>query len=106
MSGDHIGGVPRVDLETRPLWKRNLSWWLGGKAFTTNTGSAIWRTVVAPAEAPLMKATRGRVRISFSAPVVVLMSIGARGGERRDIPLTYFTGGQDVVLIGRSRSCG
>ncbi len=99
MSGDAIGGIPRVDLETRPLWKRNLSWWLGGKIFTTSTGSAIWRTVVAPVEAPLMRVTRGRVRISFSAPVVVLTSLGARSGERRDIPLTYFTDGEDVVLI-------
>lgn len=99
MSGGTIGGIPRVDLETRPLWKRNLSWWLGGKVFTTGTGSAIWRAVVAPVEAPLMKVTRGRVRISFSAPIVVLTSVGARSGERRDIPLAYFTDGEDVVLI-------
>lgn len=99
MSGDTIGGIPRVDLETRPLWKRNLTWWLGGKVFTTTTGSAIWRAVVAPVEAPLMKATRGRVRVSFSAPIVVLTSVGARSGERRHIPLTYFTDGDDVVLI-------
>jgi len=31
----------------------------------------------------------GRVRVSFSAPTVVLTSVGARSGERRDIPLTY-----------------
>jgi deazaflavin-dependent oxidoreductase (nitroreductase family) len=99
MSADTINGIPRVELEKRPLWKRNASWWFGGKAFTTNIGSTIWRTVVAPVEAPLMRATRGRVRISFSAPVVVLTSIGARSGERRDIPLTYFTDGGDVILI-------
>jgi deazaflavin-dependent oxidoreductase (nitroreductase family) len=99
MAVDTVNGIPRVDLKERPLWKRTISWWLGGKAFTTRTGSAIWRTVVAPVEAPLMKVTRGRVRISFSAPVVVLTSIGARSGERRDIPLTYFTDGDDVILI-------
>ena len=99
MSSDTVNGIPRVDLKERPAWKRNISWWLGGKAFTTPTGSAIWRTAVAPIEAPLMKVTRGRVRISFSAPVVVLTSIGARTGERRDIPLTYFTDSDDVILI-------
>ena len=99
MSGDTINGIPRVDLEDRPLWKRNLSWYLGAKALTTTTGQSIWRRVVAPIEAPLMKATRGRIRISFSAPMVVLTSIGARSGERRDIPLTYFTDGDAVILI-------
>ena len=34
-----------------------------------------------------MKATGGRVRLAFSIPVVVLTTIGARSGERRDIPL-------------------
>ena len=46
-----------------------------------------------------MKMTRGRVRISFSAPVVVLKSIGARTGECREIPLTYFTDGDGVIVI-------
>ncbi len=100
MPTDTVNGIPRVDLPSRPRWKRDLSWWLGGNLFTTKTGSAAWRRVVAPIEAPLMKATRGRVRVSFSAPVVVLTSIGARSGERREIPLTYFTDGSDVILIG------
>jgi hypothetical protein len=99
MSTGNVNGIPRVDLVARPVWKRNLNWWLGGKLFTTPTGSAIWRKVVAPREAPLMKATRGRVRVSFSAPTVVLTSIGARSGERRDSPLTYFTDGDAVILI-------
>ena len=30
---------------------------------------------------------------------MVLSSIGARSGERREIPLAYFTDGDDVVLI-------
>jgi deazaflavin-dependent oxidoreductase (nitroreductase family) len=99
MAADTIAGIPRVDLERRPLWKRNLNWWLGGKAFTTPTGTAIWRRLVAPIEAPLMKATRGHVRVSFSAPVVVVTTTGARSGERREVPLAYFTDGEDVILI-------
>ena len=99
MSTATINGIPRIDLATRPLWKRNLSWWMGGKAFTTAAGAKIWRALVAPIEAPLMTATRGRVRVSFSAPIVVLTTTGARSGERRDSPLTYFTDGDDVILI-------
>ena len=98
-SANTVNGIPRVDLVARPVWKRNLSWWFGGKALTTKTGAAIWRKTVAPIEGPLIKATRGRVRVSFSAPIVVLTTVGARSGERRDSPLTYFTDGDAVVLI-------
>ncbi|ODR26737.1 nitroreductase/quinone reductase family protein [Mycolicibacterium porcinum] len=31
-----LNGIPRVDLPARPLWKRELSWLIGGKLFTTD----------------------------------------------------------------------
>jgi deazaflavin-dependent oxidoreductase (nitroreductase family) len=31
--------------------------------------------------------------------MVVLTSVGARSGERREVPLAYFTDGDDVILI-------
>lgn len=46
-----------------------------------------------------MKASRGRLKLSPGLPVVVLTSIGAKSGERREVPLAYFTEGDDVVLI-------
>lgn len=99
MSSDTVNGIPRVDLQSRPLWKRNLGWVLGGQLFASKKGLALWARVAAPFEAPLMKATGGRVRLAFSIPIVVLTSIGARSGQRRDIPLAYFTDGDGVVLI-------
>jgi deazaflavin-dependent oxidoreductase (nitroreductase family) len=99
MSTDTVNGIPRADLHARPLWKRNLNWWLGGQLFATKRGLAMWRKVAAPVEAPLMKATRGRVRLNIAVPMVVLTSVGARSGERREIPLAYFTDGDDVILI-------
>jgi deazaflavin-dependent oxidoreductase (nitroreductase family) len=72
---------------------------LGGQLFASKTGLAVWRKVAAPLEAPLMKATRGRVRLNIALPIVVLSSTGARSGERREIPLAYFTDGDDVILI-------
>lgn len=74
-------------------------WWLGGAPAATKTGLAVWRKVAAPIEAPVMMATRGRVKLSIAIPVVVLTSVGARSGSRREVPLTYFTDGDDVVLI-------
>ena len=57
-----------------------------------------------------MKATRGRIRLNVAVPIVVLTSIGARSGKRRETPLAYFTDGDDVVLIasnyGRVRHPG
>ena len=99
MSNDSLSGIPRVELESRPLWKRQLFWLIGGKLFTTERAAAFWRRRVAPLEAPLMKATRGRARLSFSIPVLVLTSTGARSGKRYETPLAYFTDGDDVVLI-------
>jgi deazaflavin-dependent oxidoreductase (nitroreductase family) len=47
----------------------------------------------------LMKATRGRVKSTISAPTVLLTHTGAKSGQRRTTPLAYFTSGDDVVLI-------
>ena len=47
----------------------------------------------------LMRATRGRIRISFTAPTILLTHIGAKSGKRRTTPLLYFTEGDKVVLI-------
>lgn len=83
----------------RPAWKRNLSWWMGGRLVATRAGLALWRKVAAPLDPKLMGATGGHVKLSVGAPIVVLTSIGARSGRRRDTPLTYFTDGDDIVLI-------
>jgi deazaflavin-dependent oxidoreductase (nitroreductase family) len=98
MSSD-IKGIRRVDPSKRAAWKPALSWWMGGRLLSGRPGQAVWRRMVAPNEAPLMRATRGRVRVSFTTPIVVLTSTGAHTGKRRDTPLTYFTDGDDVILI-------
>ena len=47
----------------------------------------------------LMRATRGRARVSFTAPTILLTHTGAKTGKRRTTPLLYFTDGNRVVLI-------
>lgn len=106
MPSDTVNGIPRADLAARPLWKRNLNWWLGGQLAATEAGLALWRRFAAPFEAPIMKATNGRVRLNPAVPMVVLSSTGARSGERRDIPLAYFTDGDDVILIASNYGGG
>ncbi|WP_231965762.1 nitroreductase family deazaflavin-dependent oxidoreductase [Mycobacterium sp. E802] len=101
-----LNGIPRVDLRARPRWKRQLAWWTGGKVFTTEKAAALWRRFVVPLEAPVMKATHGRVRLSVGIPVLVLTATGARSGKKYETPLAYFTDGDDVVLIASNYGGG
>jgi deazaflavin-dependent oxidoreductase (nitroreductase family) len=100
MPTDHsINGIRRVDLQTRGPWRRRLSWWMGGALAASKPALAVLRRVAMPFEPTVMKATRGRLTLSPTLPVVVLTSVGARSGERRGVPLAYFTDGCDVILI-------
>ena len=95
MNDDTINGIPRVDPRARPsAWKRGMQ-----RLVATRLGAAVHRMIAAPLDASIMKASGGRV--SFAAgvlPVVVLTSIGARSGQRRETPLAYFTDGDGVIL--------
>ena len=99
VSTDSISGIPRLELHARPVWKRNLAWWAGGNIFATRTGLALWRRFGAPMEARIVEASGGRLRLQPAFPVVMLTTNGARSGQRREIPLAYFTDGEDVILI-------
>ena len=74
-------------------------WWMGGPLAASKTGLAVWRKIAAPLEAPLIKASGGRLKLNVAVPIVVLASLGARSGERREVPLAYFTDRGDVILI-------
>ena len=55
---------------------------------------------MAPLDAPMMRLTRGRLHFGKGTiPMVVLRSTGAKSGFPRDVPLGYFTDGDDVILI-------
>lgn len=49
---------------------------------------------------PLMRVSRGRVRLSFVIPCLLLRCRGAKSGLLREIPLLYVADGGDVLLIG------
>ena len=96
MSDNTINGIPRVDPRARlPAWKRGMQ-----RLVATKAGAAVHRTIAAPLDAPIIKATGGRVSLAVGIlPVVVLTSTGARSGLRRDAPVSYFTDGDDVILM-------
>lgn len=105
---DTISGIRRVDLQTRGAWRRRLQWWMGGGTAASKPALAILRRVAMPFEPTVMRVTRGRLTLSPTFPVVVLLtSVGARSGALREVPLAYFTDGDDVILIASNYGgCG
>ena len=76
-----INGIRRVDLETRGPWRRRIWWWMGGPIAASKTGLTVWRKVAAPIEAPLMKASRGRLKLNPAVPMVVLTTRAPRAAN-------------------------
>ena len=92
---DLLNGIPRVDPKPSNGMRRTL-----GRLLATKPASAIHRMLAARIDAPLMRLTRGRVNSGVGAmPLVVLRTTGAKSGAQRDVPLGYFTHGNDVILI-------
>src|SRR5437870_11709348 len=69
------------------------------RLFQTRWGTWVAINVGQRIDPFLMRATRGRIRISFTAPTILLTHTGAKSGKRRTTPLLYFTEGDNVVLI-------
>ena|SRR5713101_3781782 len=69
------------------------------RIFKTHLGTWIAIHIGQRVDPYLMRATGGRIRISFTAPTILLTHIGAKSGKRRTTPLLYFTAGDKVVLI-------
>lgn len=57
-------------------------------------------SVAALVDRPLLKLSRGRLRLSFVIPCLLLRVRGARTGMIREVPLLYVPDGDDVLLVG------
>lgn len=62
-----------------------------GQSFLRNYG---WRI-----DRALIKLTNGHLTLSVTRPEVLLTHTGAKTGEQRSTPLTYFTDGGRVIVI-------
>jgi deazaflavin-dependent oxidoreductase (nitroreductase family) len=93
---DLLNGVTRVDPTKRPTgWRHAVL-----RLVATKPGSVIHRMLAAPIDAPLMRLTPGHVNTGLGAiPLVELRTTGAKYGVQRDVPLGYFTDGNDVIVI-------
>jgi deazaflavin-dependent oxidoreductase (nitroreductase family) len=75
-------------------WLRSLSWLARQRPvtwFLVNVGGKI--------DPALMRISGGRLKSTLNAPTIVLTHTGAKSSKQRQTPLTYFTQGDDVVLI-------
>jgi deazaflavin-dependent oxidoreductase (nitroreductase family) len=88
-------GVQPVDpTQPKNALLRRLEWVIQQRPvtwFLINIGTTI--------DPILMKATKGRLRSTGTAPTILVKQIGAKSGKTRIIPLGYFTDGDRVVLI-------
>ena len=91
-----LNGIPRVDPTSKPtVMRREVA-----RILTTPRGSAFHRKFMAPLDARLMHLTGGRIHLAKGTiPLVLLRTTGAKSGVERDVPLTYFTDGDDVILV-------
>lgn len=51
-------------------------------------------------DGPLLRWSRGRLRLSFVIPCLLLRCRGAVTGRIREVPLLYVPDGDDVLLVG------
>ncbi len=75
----------------------------------TAIGTAVFSVVMAPVDRVVHKMSKGRVTAGRSLgalPVVMLMTVGARTGERRTTPLSAVPFAEDLALIGTNYGRG
>ena len=91
--------VPPNDPTRRPTAiRRTLT-----RIALSKPGTWFYMNVASRIDAPLAKATGGRVTSALGLiPVLVLTAKGAKSGVDRTVPLLYFTEGDDVIVMASS----
>jgi deazaflavin-dependent oxidoreductase (nitroreductase family) len=93
---ESLNGIPRVDPTSKPTMMRRVA----GRVLATPAGSAVHRRLIAPLDSRLMHLTDGRLHFGKGTmPLVLLRTTGAKTGVPREVPLAYFTDGDDVILV-------
>ena len=65
----------------------------------TRVGAWLAINVANPIDRRLLTLTNGRVGLFLGQPIGLLVTIGARSGERRETPLLYLDDGERGVLV-------
>ena len=65
----------------------------------TRAGAWFFTTIAPPIDKVLMPLTKGRVRLSFTKPTLLLHTTGAKSGEPRTSPVIFFRDADRIVVI-------
>ena len=68
----------------------------------TGFGRRVGIDLAAKVDPLLLRASGGRIATTAFFPVVTLIARGRKSGQERQIPLVYFTRGDEVILIASS----
>ncbi len=79
---------------SRPLWQAF------SRVIAIPSVSRMAMRVASVIDRPLLKMSRGRLRLSFVIPCLLLRVRGARSGLVREVPLLYVPDGEHVLLVG------
>lgn len=80
-------------------WLADLWWRMVERIASGPRAATILARVLHRLDAPLLRLTRGRLRVTVGRPVVLLRTVGARTGLPREVPLLYAQDGNRVILI-------
>ena len=65
----------------------------------TRLGGFLFITVFPAIDKRLMRLTRGKVKVAFGQPILLLHVRGAKSGEPRVVPLLYTPHGDNFVIV-------
>jgi deazaflavin-dependent oxidoreductase (nitroreductase family) len=65
----------------------------------TRLGGFLFITVFPAIDKRLMPLTRGKVKVAFGQPILLLHTRGAKSGEPRVVPLLYTPYGEKFVIV-------
>jgi len=81
--------------------------WRGFASFVAKPAVSVFMMKLATAiDGPLMRATQGKLRLSFIIPVLLLKVPGRKTGLLREVPLLYVPDGADCLLVASNAGQG
>ena len=81
--------------------QRSMTWpeRLVARFFLTRAGIWFGYHVLPRLDRPLLLLSRGRISMSPGQPILLLVTVGARSGQRRATPLLYLPDGDRLIVI-------
>lgn len=70
-----------------------------GRLLTAKPVSWLYLNLFSRFDPPLLRWSKGRLSFSPGVPVLLLETIGAKSGQKRETPLVYVADGERIILV-------